>query len=169
MSTFAVQWSVTVSHSRTFYHPVNVRAAAEHQIALKKSPGLPLLSGQILGYFRILLSSDENIHTLFSTSYFIFRTWLKPDQHNPAADQENKRNCLTTPKTSVFVWLLSQMIRFTSLYLSECALQVLSLRSPTPRHLIYLFFHPWKRQEPVHEPQSLPCFSCCFYFYDMRE
>lgn len=87
------QWQCLLLKDMRFYHPVNVRAAAEHQIAVNKGPGWPVLPGQILGSFRVLLSSDENIHILYFMSYFIFRMWLKPDQRNPAVDQENKRNC----------------------------------------------------------------------------
>lgn len=161
--------SVSLKDMR-FYHPVNVSAAAEHQIALNESPGLPVLSGQILGYFRIFLSSDENINILCFMSYLIFRMRLKPDQHNPAVDLEKKRNCLTTQKTGVFLPLLG------SVYQSECALQVLSLRSPTPHDLIYSCIHSWKRQEPVQwdersspDPQPPPYFPCYFYFYDNKK
>lgn len=139
-----------------FYHPVNVRAAAEHQIALNKSPGLPVLSGQILDYFRILFNQMK-IST-FSISFHILFS-------------ESENRCILSLLSSYdkIPFILSGWMCFTSP----------TLRSLSPDDLIYwfidLFAHEHVRNPFMGmsvlppEPQLQPCFSCYFHFYDMRE
>lgn len=140
MSIFAVQWSVTMSliQGHEILSSCRCQSCCRASDSCKYGPGS---ASGIRANFRFLqgCAATRWKYLLSFMSHFIFRMWLKPDQRKPAVDQGGiVNNSENRP-----------ILRFRSVSLSECALQVLGLHSPTPGDLIHLFIHPWKRREPA--------------------